>query len=104
MVKLLFAIFILLTFSSFSPLHAKEQGTVCNYERVYCKARTDRVAMVKGPSVRVQGCGLQLAVNEAMARLWNFCGGRTSTTCQRPISCMAVDNSDYEVEVSYLGR
>jgi hypothetical protein len=96
-------LFFIMIFTSFESLTAKEdnQSQACYYVGVYCKARTDRIALIKGPTVKVRRCNLDGAVNEAMRRLMNFC---SATTCQRPITCVALDETDYEVEVSYLPR
>ncbi len=75
----------------------------CTFKKIYCKARTDRVAMIKSPTVRVN-CNLDAAVEEALIRLWNQCGGIHSTQCQKPISCFALDATDSETEVRHYPR
>lgn len=84
------------------PLHASaaQERRSCFYDRVYCKARTDRIAMVRGPTVKVKNCELGAASNEAMARLRNVCGGN----CLPPISCLALDDTDFETEIGYTPR
>ncbi len=93
----------LLILATFFGTHAmaQEQGRrTCFYDRVYCKARTDRIAIVRGPTVKVKSCNLEAAVAEAMTRLNTVCGGH----CQTPISCVALDDTAFETEISYTPR
>lgn len=70
-----------------------------NYKRVYCKATTDRIALIRGPVVKISNCAFEPAIREALDRLWFMCGGVSSPVCKKPATCLAIDDNDVEYEI-----
>ncbi len=66
---------------------------------VYCKATTDRVALIRGPKVNIAEGNFAPALQEALTRLWNFCGGKDSNTCEKPATCYTIDEFGNEYEI-----